>query len=157
MAVSAPRIVLASLASLALLGFIAGTPVHALDSTQSIPPKVGWNKPSAKRADYAEEANKAKSAESATTAGTAGTAAKVDASALSNLPSCSSGQVLTVSNGALSCATVSSSGGGGSSCSGVFSSCVTRCPTASWVDTTGCVTVEGPIGSYCWQDCGGGG
>ena len=33
---------------------VGGSWARAMDSTQSIPPKVGWNKPSAKRADYAE-------------------------------------------------------------------------------------------------------
>ena len=101
-----------------MLGGLSVTSVaEAADSTQSAPPKVGWNKPSAKRAESAEQADsatyatKSGEANSAVTATTATTATTVDAQALTGIPTCASGSVLTNTNGSWSCVQLVSAAG----------------------------------------------
>ena len=101
-----------------LVALSAGSAVAgAMDATNTNPPKVGWKKPSASKAEYATNAGKADLATSATSAEKA---KELDANA-TIFPSCGANQVLTVSGGVFSCVDMAS----GSSSVGECSASVT--------------------------------
>ena len=110
-----------------LLALSAGSALAgAMDATNTNPPKVGWKKPSASKAEYATNAGKADLATSATSAEKA---KELDANA-TIFPSCGANQVLTVSGGVFSCVDMAS----GSSSVGECSASVTLVGGKTYAD-----------------------